>query len=82
MIPFDLERAKKGVPIYTRSGISAKFIAHLDGSQPAPLIVEVMQRQVNRKGRLISDSTMIENYYEDGRHNPIHDSPLDLFMQY
>jgi hypothetical protein len=41
MIPFNLERAKKGVPMCTRKGIEAKFIAHLDGGQPAPILVEI-----------------------------------------
>lgn len=82
MIPFDLTRAKQGVPIFTRSRVNAKLLTHLDGGQPAPLVVEVMKRQVDKNGRIISDSTMIENYYIDGRQGTVHDSPLDLFMQY
>lgn len=68
MIPFDLTRAKLGLPMVTRRGYEAKFIAHLDGGQPAPLVIEVDQK--------------VENYYIDGRHGTVHDSPLDLFMQY
>lgn len=31
MIPFNLERAKQGVPMYTRKGDTAIFISHLNG---------------------------------------------------
>lgn len=69
MIPFDLTKAKLGLPMRTRNGwYTAKFIAYLDGGQPAPLVVEV--------------DSKLENYYLDGRHNEVHESPLDLFMQY
>lgn len=70
MIPFNLERAKQGIPMYTRRGDTAIFIAHLDGGQPAPLVVDVPAKDG------------LENYYIDGRHGPIHDSLLDLFMKY
>lgn len=82
MIPFNLERAKQGVPIRTREGVSAKLIAHLDGGQPAPLVVEIMLKQRDKQGAFITESTMTENYYIDGRHGTVHDSPLDLFMKY
>lgn len=82
MIPFNLERAKQGIPMCTRKGIEAKLIAHLDGGQPAPIVVEVMKRQVDKRGSVIRESTMLENYYIDGRHGAVHDSPLDLFMKY
>ena len=82
MIPFDLERAKQDVPMFTRNGFSAKLIAHLNGGQPAPLVVEVNKRQFNKNGRVIPTSTMIENYYINGRHNPVHESEYDLFMKY
>jgi hypothetical protein len=70
MIPFNLERAKKGVPMYTRNGYTAIFISLLDGGQPAPLVVDVPGKDG------------LENYYRNGRHGPVHDSPLDLFMKY
>lgn len=82
MIPFNLERAKQGVPIRTREGVSAKLIAHLDGGQPAPLVVEIMLKQRDKHRQFITGSTMTENYYIDGRHGTVHDSPLDLFMKY
>lgn len=82
MIPFNLERAKKSVPMRTRGGYEARFIAHLDGGQPAPLVVEVMRSQVDKRGYAIAGSSMIENYYIDGRHGTVHDSQLDLFMKY
>lgn len=69
MIPFNLERAKQGVPMYTRNGCTAKLITHLNGGQPAPLVVEVA-------------GGGLENYYTHGRHGTVHDSPLDLFMEY
>jgi hypothetical protein len=81
MIPFNLERAKQGVPFRTRKGIEAKLIAHLNGGQPAPLVVEVMKREVDKHGKIISGSTMLENYYLNGRHELVHDSDLDLFMK-
>jgi hypothetical protein len=69
MIPFNLERAKQGVPMNTRKGHKAKFIAHLDGGQPAPILIEV-------------DGYELENYYLNGKHNYVHDSEYDLFMKY
>lgn len=89
MIPFDLERAKKGVPVRTRDGRKAEFNAHLQGGQPAPLVFDIwginevsdddeddeFQDEKSRAGNL-------ENYYLDGRHGTVHDSPLDLFMEY
>jgi hypothetical protein len=69
MIPFNLERAKQGIPMHTRKGYSARLITHLDGGQPAPILVEV-------------DGHELENYYLNGRHNLYHDSKLDLFMKY
>lgn len=82
MMPFNLERAKQGVPIRTREGAPAKLIAHLDGGQPAPIVVELMLKQRNKQGKFITGSTMTENYYLDGRHGTVHDSPFDLFMCY
>jgi hypothetical protein len=76
MIPFDLERAKKGVPMRTRSRKNAKFIALLNGGQPAPLVIDI--GYMGSRG-LISE---LENYYIDGRHGTVHDSDLDLFMEY
>ena len=74
MIPFNLERAKQGIPMRTREGVSAKLIAHLDGGQPAPLVVEIMLKQRDKQRRFIPESTMIENYYLNGRHNLVHES--------
>lgn len=70
MIPFNLERAKQGVPMHTRKGLTAIFIAILDGGQPAPVVID------------IPGEDGLENYYIDGRHGTVHDSPLDLFMKY
>jgi hypothetical protein len=69
MIPFNLERAKQGIPIQTRKGVEAKLIAHLDGGQPAPVLVSI-------------GAFGLENYFLDGRHNLYHDDELDLFMKY
>ena len=82
MIPFNLERAKQGVPMRTRKGFAAKFMTILDGGQPAPLVVEVIKRAVDKQGNIIPKSTMMENYYLDGRHGTVHDSEFDLFMEY
>jgi hypothetical protein len=41
MSPFDLEKAKKGIPMITRDERKAIFVSLLDGGQPAPLVVEV-----------------------------------------
>jgi hypothetical protein len=70
MIPFNLERAKLGVPMYTRNGHNAIYVAHLNGGQPAPLVMDVPGYEG------------LENYYKNGRHELVHDSPLDLFMKY
>lgn len=70
MIPFNLERAKKGVPMRTRNGLNAIFIAHLNGGQPAPIVVDVPEKEG------------LENYYTNGRHEIVHNSHLDLFMEY
>lgn len=76
MIPFNLQRAKKSVPMRTRSGHEARFIAHLDGGQPAPLVIEIVKK-VNG----IPAIKALENYYLNGKHGIV-DSPLDLFMEY
>ena len=70
MIPFNLEKAKKGIPMYTRNGHTAIFISLLDGGQPAPLVVDVPGYEG------------LENYYINGRLETVHDSHLDLFMKY
>lgn len=70
MIPFNLERAKQSVPMFTRNGYAATFIAHLDGGQPAPLVVDIPEYEG------------LENYYLNGKHELVHDSELDLFMKY
>lgn len=67
MMTFDLTKAKKGIPIRTRYGRPATLIAHLDGGQPAPVLVEV--------------DGEIENYYLNGKLGIV-DDPLDLFMEY
>lgn len=77
MIPFDLERAKKGVPMITRGRCPAKFIALLEGGQPAPLVVEIKYPMIQGIHR-----EEMENYFLTGRHCPPHDSYLDLFMEY
>jgi hypothetical protein len=67
MVTFDLQKAKKGIPMRTRNGRTAHLIAHLDGGQPAPVLIEV-------DGEL-------ENYYLNGKLGII-DDPIDLFMEY
>lgn len=76
MIPFDLQRAKKSVPMHTREGHEARFIAHLDGGQPAPLVIEIVKKVAG-----IPAIETLENYYLNGKHGIV-DSPLDLFMEY
>lgn len=68
MMPFDLSRAKKGIPVYTRNGVKANFVADLNGGQPAPVLVEIWGE--------------LENFFVNGRYEGVHDSPLDLFMEY
>lgn len=81
MIPFDLTKAKKGIPMRTRFGHEARLITHLNGGQPAPLLVEVMKNEVHTDGMNIPGTTSLENYYLNGKHGIV-DSPLDLFMEY
>lgn len=81
MIPFDLKRAKQSVPMRTRNWGEAKFIAHLDGGQPAPILVEVIIKEYDNRGRVIRVTPSLENYYLNGKHGIV-DSPLDLFMEY
>ncbi len=82
MIPFNLERAKLGLPMHTRNGLKAKFIAYLNGGQPAPLVVEIFKTKSTIMGVESHGSPVIENYYIDGRHGTVHDSEFDLFMEY
>lgn len=92
LIPFDLERAKKGVPMITRDERPAKFIALLAGGQPAPLVVELQEIEHDEEDYdedewedlmdIEDNFPSLENYYIDGRHGTVHDSPLDLFMEY
>jgi hypothetical protein len=81
MIPFNLERAKKGIPMKTRGSQKAKFIAVLNGGQPAPLVIEVIRRNADTSLK-IPEEGRVENYYINGRHGTVHDSELDLFMEY
>lgn len=82
MTTFNLERAKLGLPMHTRNGLKAKFIAYLNGGQPAPLVVEIFKTKSTIMGVESYGSPVIENYYIDGRHGTVHDSELDLFMEY
>jgi hypothetical protein len=92
MIPFDLERAKKGVPMRTRDDRKAIFVSLLNGGQPAPLLIEVWDNHDEDDDELDEDGDpipadeepmgVLENYYIDGRHGTVHDSELDLFMEY
>lgn len=83
MTTFNLEDAKRGVPIRTRDGRKAVFIAHLQGGQPAPIVMDIW-----RKGRTswgdVKDipipGGVMENYFPDGRFQGVHDHELDLFM--
>lgn len=81
MIPFDLNKAKKGIPMRTREGREATFIAHLGGGQPAPILAEVVVKNYDERGRFIGSTLSLENYYLNGMHGIV-DSPLDLFMEY
>lgn len=49
MEPFDLERAKKGVPMRTRGGRKAELICILNCGQPAPVVVDIWRRESNPK---------------------------------
>lgn len=82
MIPFNLKRAKRGIPMHTRSGLKANFIASLNGGQPAPLVVEVFKKKVIIGYKVSYEGGVMENYYLDGKHNLYHDTELDLFMEY
>jgi hypothetical protein len=85
MIEFDLQKAKKGVPVRTRDGRKAIFNAHLDGGQPAPLLFDIGDLYEADEDEFEDDPSRVgnlENYYLDGRHETVHDSPLDLFMEY
>jgi hypothetical protein len=82
MTTFNLERAKLGLPMHTRNGLKAKFIAYLNGGQPAPLVVEIFKTKSTIMGVESHGSPVIENYYIDGRHGTVHDSEFDLFMEY
>jgi hypothetical protein len=93
MKPFDLERAKKGVPMRTRDDRKAIFVAVLSGGQPAPLLAEIWDNhddeddEFDDEGELRTQPLeepvgVLENYYIDGRHGTVHDSELDLFMEY
>lgn len=91
MIPFDLTRAKQGAPVRTRDGRNAVYNAHLTGGQPAPLLFDIWDlNKISDEDDYFeaeyeddpSSVGNLENYYIDGRHGTVHDSPLDLFMQY
>lgn len=84
MVTFDLERAKIGIPVRTRDGRKGVFCTHLQGSQPAPLLFDIWSLYDSGEGLEDDPNNTgnLENYYLNGRHETVHDSPLDLFMEY
>lgn len=91
MSPFDLELAKKGVPMRTRDDRKAIFISVLNGGQPAPLLVEVWDNhddeddEFDDEGELRTQPLedpigVLYNYFINGMHDGVHENDLDLFM--
>lgn len=66
--PFDLEAAKRGEPLITRDGKSAKFIAHVPEAVVDARIVSLCEDQVPRL------------YCEGGKHDLYRETVFDLFM--
>lgn len=66
--PFDLEAAKRGEPLITRDGKSAKFIAHVPEAVVDARIVSLCEDQVPRL------------YCEGGRYDLYRETVFDLFM--
>lgn len=85
MIPFDLEKAKKGHTVRTRTGKKAIFIAHLQGGQPAPLVFDICRTWPKLTGGfedVPSEHGKPENYFLNGKWDGVHDNDLDLFIEY
>ena len=85
MEKFSLEEAKKGKRLITRSRQHAEFVDVLDGGQPAPMVVNVYRQPFTklasiRAQRGVVSAPLMENYYIDGKHEAVHESPLDLFI--
>lgn len=67
--PFDLEAAKAGAPIITRSGVPVRFVEHL------PKATEGFQIIV------IAEEMYVYTYYDNGKmYDETGDDPMDLFM--
>lgn len=79
---FDLEAAKAGKMISTRSGRQVEFVTVLTmGGQvqaPAPLLMKVSYYRETTKGT--EQFWTLENYYMNGRYLPPHEHPMDLVM--
>jgi hypothetical protein len=66
--PFSLDAAKRGEPLVTRNGVSARFIAHVpEAGRPYRVLV------------LITGRGVPSSHYEDGRMTA-NTSDADLFM--
>jgi hypothetical protein len=66
--PFDLEAAMRGEPLVTRSGVSARFIAHVpEAGAPYRVLA------------LIAGRGVPSTHYDDGR-LAVNTSVADLFM--
>lgn len=91
LTPFDLEKAKKGLPMRTRDDRKAIFIALLSGGQPAPVLVEIWDNHDDDEDELDEDGDpypppeepigVLENYFLNGKWDGVHDNDLDLFME-
>lgn len=84
MTPFDVEKAKKGHTVRTRTGRKAIFVAHLKGGQPAPLVFDICRLSVHPVHKFIdvpSEKGNPENYFLNGKYDGVHENDLDLFME-
>lgn len=68
MKPFNLEEAKAGKALVTRSGVGARFVAHVPEAAQAHRVIV-----------MCDDSKGIVVLYENGRYLG-YDHPFDLFM--
>lgn len=69
MLPFDLEKAKRGHPLVCRGGTEVRFLMHVPDAQASQRVI------------YIARSGCVYAGYENGNYQSFGQSPLDLMLK-